>query len=298
MRTLRIALLALATVSGGFALQSCFSPQPVPECTVITGQEVTGVTNYAGILKTVNATAGCRDYKWVEVGMTRYRPLDAPDKMEVGFKASPLVDIAFGRHSQANIDAENDCSLGDECATCVAPSDPPDPDANVCMAVLEQVERVDPSDPERAKLVIRVPLSQYPDSAGVCRIDDSSTAADFEATTVQLVDGGTQAWPAHSIRMSWSNMRVLNNARVPASAWTANLLLEETDCTANYEVLGIWPLVQCESDADCSPVADVDAGRVAGSGISPDFKPRCDTSLADDRGKGLCVPTVDVMALK
>lgn len=58
-------------------------------------------------------------------------------------------------------------------------------------------------------------------------------------------------------------------------------------CTATYKAVGLYPAAACETDADCDPFADYDAGRVFGSGIYPEFETMCDVD------KGLCVLKAD-----
>lgn len=174
-------------------------------------------------------------------------------------------------------------------------------DANVCMVVEEHIERRDPSDPKGKNLNAIGKMPQFP-TAGVCAVSDLvGGVQNFQAEDLELTDGTTQTLPAITYKAEWTNFNVINSAKVQGTAFTANLKFTEGSCVANYKAVGFWPEVACSNkpsegelvtSGDCEPAPDLDAGRVVGSGINPEFKPKCDTKL------GVCVPTVDVTIIK
>lgn len=226
---------------------------------------------------------------------------------------------------------------------------------NTCELVPDPVTRSDPADPGprspgalppagRCPVVNGVQLkepcpkfalgygemTQFPDAKGICTITENAAAAakagapaehkgsakqDFRAETIDLVDGGTQVFPAETVKLEWTDFGVYNTAKIPFTAFKANLKVTEGACVANYKALGFAPPIPCNSDGElrdggndqCDPFPrdptlpdgglDPTCGNrfngscAWGSGVSPLFKPRCNLQL------GVCEPTVDLDTL-
>jgi hypothetical protein len=291
MNNVRIGLVGLASAVAGFALSGCFASQPDPECNVVQTSAPFGLSPYLVKLAKVDGAGSCSELKSLLVGMQRSR---LPPKMGTStpvngefyldIKPSVLTDVAAGLAFSADSDPSNDCSAGEDCDQCVASGDP-DVD-NVCQLVPDPVPRTDPSDPEGKKLLGRGTMAQFP-KQGVCSATAFSEMAQaFPEEVVDLIDGGTETFPALTMKTEWSNFEILNTAKAPGTVWRARLTYTEGSCVANYDAFAFWPALHCATDADCDPVADVDAGREFGSGFNPDFKPVCNTDL------GYCEPTV------
>jgi hypothetical protein len=108
--------------------------------------------------------------------------------------------------------------------------------------------------------------------------------------------------PATDIKYEWSNVRLYVSAAVPGTMMRASLKYHEkvdtTECNAVYDVLAVWPVVDCTLidpvsgepilDADCNVQADESAchaGNVPGAvQFNSEFTTRCDPNLL------LCVP--------
>jgi hypothetical protein len=291
MNPTRIGLIGLTTALVTLLASSCFTPQPAPECQVVNGQVIYSVTNYLAVLTPAGASTGaCPNISTLEVGLERFHDPTTKD-FALGIRASRIVDIANGYTTLADTDPSNDCTQGKNCSSCVATGDP-ELD-NICVATDETNPRVDPRDPQAKKLTGIAKLSQFPDKAGLCKVDDLKVAEDFQAEDFPIADGGVAHFDDLPVAMDWSSMNVIMNDKVPGTAFTAKLKYTEGGCTANYDVLGFWPIVSCQAydaegnpvldasgntvgdDTQCDPSADLDAGRVTGSGISPAFKPVC-----------------------
>lgn len=289
MNKFRIGMVGLASAVAGFLLQGCFTAQPAPECQVTTASAAFGITPYYVQLKKIDGTGSCANLTEMQVGMQRFRVPNSTD-FSVGIKPSLLVDAVNGYYYSADYDEENNCSDGEGCDMCVPP--PGMAGDNVCESVPDPVPRVDPMDMDGKNVLGYAKMPQFP-TAGSCTLSDfTGMVQNFQAENVDLVDGGTEALPAAKMQTEWSDMKILINAVIPGTAWTAKLKFTEGSCVANYEALAFWPLVHCESDLDCNPVADLDAGYPVGSGINPNFKPKCDTMA------GICKPSVDLTTLK
>ena len=92
-------------------------------------------------------------------------------------------------------------------------------------------------------------------------------------------DPGVEAEPAQAVKYEWSDVKVYVTAAAQGTQFSGHLKYTQDSCTAEYNVLAVWPSVPCGSDADCCPAADPLGGRVTGSGINPDFPMKCDAVL-------------------
>ncbi|MBK8261528.1 MAG: hypothetical protein IPK80_09320 [Nannocystis sp.] len=88
---------------------------------------------------------------------------------------------------------------------------------------------------------------------------------------------------AAAITMEWKNARFLVNAGAQGTQFEADLKYTRNGCVAEYHVVGVYPAVECEADADCDDPSN---------GINPDFALECATEL------GLCVLKGELPAYK
>lgn len=173
--------------------------------------------------------------------------------------------------------------------------------ANECTSVPDPVKRVDALDPKGKLLNAIGKMPQFPTN-NVCAVTEfTGGVQNYQEEVLTLVDGTTTTLPAITYKIEYSNFNVVNSTKVPGTAFTTDVKYTAGGCVAEYKGVGFWPEVACSNPAsqgalvdstECDPNADLDAGRVFGSGINPDFKPKCDTTLK------VCVPTVDVTNLK
>jgi len=82
--------------------------------------------------------------------------------------------------------------------------------------------------------------------------------------------------PATNIKYAWRNAKVLVSANAQGTQFAADLRFSQDGCTAEYRVTGLYPLVGCETDEDCTDDKN---------GINPDFSKECHTGI------GYCVLT-------
>lgn len=182
--------------------------------------------------------------------------------------------------------------------------------ANECASVEEPLYRVDPTDMDGKKLNIIANMPQFP-TAGKCALTQASggTQNFQEETTL------TGTVPAITYKVEFIDTSVINNAEFPGIAFTGKIKVTEGACVANYNAVGWWsgyntgsPEIHCTPAmgsaagslsyaTECDPNADLDAGRLLGSGMSPAFKPQCQAD-ATDPTTGICVPSVDLTAVK
>lgn len=319
-KNLRISVFALTGAVAGFVLQGCFAPQPTPECTVTITSAAFGLTPYYVLLTPKSGTGSCAQLTHMSTGLQRYRTQPIGGAFTLGVKSSPVADPYFGYSYEADVDESNNCINEDDClgeadpsAVCVINAadggvetydgtpvngDQAEPQdggaaftidpANECVAVVEPVERVDPTDPEGKNLNAIGQMPQFPTN-GVCTVTDF-VGGSQTYEPVPLVDGTSLPEVTHKVE--YANFNVINSTKVPGTAFTADVTYTEGGCVAEYAAVGFWPEVQCAADEDCDPNADLDAGRVFGSGVNPEFKPTCNMDL------GVCVPTVDVTTIQ
>ncbi len=165
--------------------------------------------------------------------------------------------------------------------------------------------RVDPNDPNYQKESARGPLTSLAaDKKGVCSATLAPAEQDLPPVQVHTADfvkdGGVKNYPRTVVKYEWKNFRFLNTARFPGTVVSGQLDVTLNNCSASYNVEAIWAAspttggpVECDPDnpvgpnEDCNPNANLDAGRVTGSGLSSDYKPVCGSF-------GFCVPTVSL----
>lgn len=129
----------------------------------------------------------------------------------------------------------------------------------------------------------------YPNEETFCMAEDFSEAAislpDIEEVPDDPAtpddDESLPAQAATEISYKWSNARFVVSADAQGTQFEADLEYSQDGCTATYHVVGLYPLVGCESTEDCTSDE---------SGINPSFAVRCNTDL------GLCVVDGDIPA--
>jgi hypothetical protein len=131
--------------------------------------------------------------------------------------------------------------------------------------------------------------SVMPNEKDICTVPSMSPAG------IQIPDGA--AIPEADIEYTWKNVRIIVTPAYPGTQMAATLTYREGGCTAEYNVVGLWPAIGCEgTDADgnpngvaddtlCDPIANPEEGRDLGSGINPDFR----ANLTCDKDLKLCV---------
>jgi hypothetical protein len=289
MRRLVLSFLVAAT-SVAAVTSGCFTPQPPPPCQVVPTQDFKGNPPYLARFTKLGESGTCTGVTPLTsmvVGVQDFIP-PGTGKASLALRPARLVDMAQGRVFSADVDATNDCQAaldGEEdprCDTCSADG------GNPCVLVPDPVRRSDPTDPTGAKLNALGGFPRAPENGRCITTEALVAEQNFSAVALPLVDGGTAQLPALPVRFAFETVSVITTFEVPGTAFTATLAHTEGACTTRYDVVAFYPAVGCSFDADCDPNPDLDAGRTIGSGINPDFKPRCDTTLQ------FCVPTVDL----
>lgn len=111
----------------------------------------------------------------------------------------------------------------------------------------------------------------------LCEMSDFTGAEQhFDAIPPTLDDDGgviDPGAPATDIAYNFTKLRFVSNTNAPGTVFDGELTYTQDACTAHYKVFGFWPAIGCETDEDCNPVANPDAGRTLGSGINPTFAP-------------------------
>jgi hypothetical protein len=109
------------------------------------------------------------------------------------------------------------------------------------------------------------------------------------------------------IGYQFSNVKFYVTPQIPGTQFTADLAYSEgAGCTANYSVVGVFPVVSCK-DSDGNPdntlCAQVDH-EWSGLALNPDFPTKCENLIADadpDNRLTLCVldsATIPVLKAK
>jgi len=261
---LRIGFFGMVGAVAGFALQGCFAPQPLPECSVTNSTAGLGLPPYYAKLELVDGTGACSQLDHMYTGLQRFRTQASGGAFTLAVKTSPVVDPYLGYIYTGDTDPTNDCAVGEDCQgdddesdTCVItqadgglelPDGTPVDDmsttsdggsydlTNECGVVEEEVPRVDPTDPDGKNTNAIGKMSQFP-ADGLCSVGDfTGGVQNFQAE--QMADG--TMLPAVTHKVDFADFAVVNTAQVPGTAFTAKLKYTEGSCVANYKVMGFW----------------------------------------------------------
>ncbi len=183
--------------------------------------------------------------------------------------------------------------------------------------LLDRASSYDPPlaglDPKQNGIALADFTDSFPDADELCE-GKKFNAAELALPELPLIPGAVDdpetpdedettpdipALPATTIRYEWSNVKVLVSANYQGTQFSADLKYTQDDCTAEYEVKGLYPLIGCASDIDCCSTEKECTTKVDGktevlplSSINPDFDVKCSTEL------GFCVLNDDFPALR
>lgn len=129
----------------------------------------------------------------------------------------------------------------------------------------------------------------FPDDGTFCMVEDFAASQvslpEIEAfpddPTTPDEDETQPAQAATDVTYQWSNARFVVSADAQGTQFEADLEYTQDGCTANYHVVGVYPVVPCATDDECEDDKN---------GINPDFALRCNAEL------GLCVLDGDLPA--
>jgi hypothetical protein len=271
MKTLRIAVVGFIGVMAGFTVQGCTAKQPVPECDVLQAAGGFGLAPFYVQLRETSRSGACNADEGYHHIYVGMERFHPPftQDFSVAIRSSILVDMTEG----------------------IAPA-----------GIGGDTLRSDPADPNGDNINVIAKMSQFPTN-GICSLTD------YKGGTQNFQDEGA-GYPAVSLKTDWTSFNLYSTSRVPGTGWDAKLkYTRDSSCTIDYDAKAFWPLVGCETDADCDPFEDPDAGRYFGSGINPNFKPKCElVDLSNDhyavdywfghQPSGICTPSVDLATLK
>lgn len=163
---------------------------------------------------------------------------------------------------------------------------------------------VDGEPEEKTVTVTRVPQDQWddataqsatlpeePDENGFCK----ATGFGQASITVEAVVNDNVTPPkveaeAASRTYQYGDIEVYAHPAAPGTQLRGTLTYSEGDCTAEYNVLAVWPSVGCDMEAFENPTEENKASRCGeGSGLNPDFDAVCVAGIGAG-GAAACVP--------
>jgi len=104
-----------------------------------------------------------------------------------------------------------------------------------------------------------------PNAQGFCVANGFNTVHDQP----EPAGGGTD------IAYAWSNVQFYVSAQIPGTQFTADLAYTQGGCTANYSVVGVYPVLHCDDGAG-NPDPLLCCGGPETGAVNPDFPVRCD----------------------
>ena len=130
----------------------------------------------------------------------------------------------------------------------------------------------------------------FPNDDGFCAVEAFDEDAHVVLPAIEEIpddpmtpddDESQPAQDAVDITYSWSNLRFVVTADAQGTQFEGDLEYSDgtAGCTASFHVVGLYPVVGCETDEECNDDAN---------GINPSFAVRCNTDI------GMCVPSKDL----
>jgi hypothetical protein len=138
-------------------------------------------------------------------------------------------------------------------------------------------------------------LPEKPDAEGFCKATGFAQAGLTVNAIFNEANTTKEEFPAASRTYQYGDVEVYSHPAAPGTQLRGTLTYSEGDCTAEYNVLALWPSVHCDPEAFANPTEENKADRCAeGSGLNPDFKATCVAGIgaADAAGNptAACVP--------
>jgi hypothetical protein len=242
--------------------------QPPPKCAAARG-------GFATTYKKISGPASCDAVKGELLGISTYQAEGKDEK--------PDLD-----RSSIAIQSESLGVAGDDAAAAGLP----DPDKTHKPYALGDFDSAEPKGDFCSVPKLTAAIQNFPE-----------VPADQEKKT--------EAVPATSIKYEWTNVKFYVTALKLGTQFSATLTRTVDADVCVYSAVGLNPPVGCakakpadpkvpEPDISlCSPVADIDAGRRAGSGIDPDYAVKCAPITSGGEDSLECVVANDsIPALK
>lgn len=260
----RAPFLAISTISLLTAL-SIGCVQPAVPCTSAHG-------TFSVQYKLTKGDAGseCGGKKTEVLGLQSYFAGGGPDNKQQYDKGS----IAL-RPETLGLLLERAQGYADETMTPISPE--PEPNAQGKFTTgkpqLDDFCEIDELTPARATLPL-VPAVP----------DDPMTMEDDESLPEQ---------PAIDISYEFSNLRFLVTADAQGTQFTADLKYTQDGCVAEYEVVGLYPVIGCTNDKEClclphpEDATAEEKAECLPTGINPDFAVKC--FIEPMQEQGVCV---------
>lgn len=133
-------------------------------------------------------------------------------------------------------------------------------------------------------------LPEEQDAEGFCKATGFAQASITVPAVFNEVNDTKEELPAASRTYQYGDIEVYSHPAAPGTQLRGTLTYTDGDCTAEYNVLALWPSVGCDPDAFANPTEENKVDRCAeGSGLNPDFKAVCVAGIGAGGGAA-CVP--------
>jgi hypothetical protein len=123
---------------------------------------------------------------------------------------------------------------------------------------------------------------ELPDDDGFCKATGFAQASITVEAVANEKDATKVELPAASRTYQYGDIEVYSHPAAPGTQLRGTLTYSEPGCTAEYNVLALWPSVGCDPAVADSCASDPH--------INPDFKTVCIAGIGPSGSKGGCVP--------
>ncbi|OJT18307.1 hypothetical protein BO221_40155 [Archangium sp. Cb G35] len=280
-----MALIGAAGIISGCALE-----QPSAGCIVQDSTDYPWQAVY--VLKSGDATKSCGQLKGEALGVWKYVQFTKDEQTQQLTKVgSKLALRPQGLADRFLPYVYEDEALNADGSVKV------DEDGNPVMEEKE-VDRVEGARADdykiaKASTALSETLADEPDDKGLCATTGfNSASVTSKAVTRTVEESGETITvvPEETLSYTFTDVKVYSDPSAPGTQLTGTLKYADPECEAEYQVLALWPQVECDVEAFNNPTEANAADRCdVGSGLNPDFDAVCVDGIGPG-GAAACVP--------
>lgn len=266
----RNVVTAVAMIGAAGLFTGCNFSQPTAGCIVQDG-----VWQAKYTLKTTDAGPACNSLKGEALGVYKFSDFGKPNSTILTIRPEGAASLTRYYYEVPELDANGDPVMKDG------------------EQVMEEIEvdrlgvdaNGEPIHPSVA--TAESPFQEEPEADGFCSTQGFTKAAAVSALEVRNERDDSLLAEAQDVSYGYSNVKVYSDPTAPGTQLSGTFTYTVNGCTAEYDMVAMWPAVGCDPDSD-KPADNCGEG----SGINPDFDVVCDAELK------ACVPAKAIPSLK
>jgi hypothetical protein len=268
----RNVVAAVAMLGAGGLFAGCGFSQPTAGCIVQDGEWMAKYT-----LKTPeHAGRMCGSLAGEDIGVYKFSEFNKRGTTILTLRPRGAAALTTYRYEVVKLDASGNPEY--------------DPKGEVVLekvAVSRMGTKADGSSYVPADATAIGPLADEPDEDFFCGTSSFSKEAAMGSVEVRHLRTDALLAEPDEVTYSFKQVKVYAHPSAPGTQLSGSFSYTRGGCTAEYEMVAMWPAVPCDPDSD-EPADNCGEG----SGINPDFDVVCDAALR------ACVPARPIPSLE